>query len=59
MSDEKKEPLQEYDSILTQILKESAHKEAKWIIRGIVGFSIFCVCLAVIGVISIIKLLFA
>lgn len=47
-----------YEQILGRILMEAAKKKLKWIIRGIIGLSVFCICLGTLGVVAVIKSIF-
>lgn len=47
-----------YEQILGRLLTDAAKKELKWITRGIIGLSVFCVCLGILGVVAVIKSIF-
>lgn len=47
-----------YKQILGRLLTEAAKNELKWIIRGIVGLSVFCICLGILGLVAVIKSIF-
>jgi len=46
------------ENILARIMRESAEKDAKWIRRGIVGLSVFCICLGILGAVAVVKSIF-
>lgn len=52
------ESIKKENEFMTGVLMESAKRTARWIVFGIIGFSIFGVCLGILGVLSIIKVLF-
>lgn len=47
-----------YNEILKEILIPQVKQEVKWIIRGIIGLSIFFICLGILGVVAVIKSIF-
>lgn len=47
-----------YDEMLREILLPQVQQEVKWIMRGIIGVSVFCICLGTLGVVAVIKSIF-
>lgn len=51
-------PPSDYDKIYSEVLRDAIKKQVRMIIAGIIGFSVFCVCLGLLGIIAIIKSIF-
>jgi len=47
-----------YDKVLGRLLLESAKDQLKWIKSGIVGISVFFICLGALGVIALARTIF-
>jgi len=52
------EIIKKENEFIIKVLMESAKKTARWIVFGIIGFSIFGICLGILGLLTIIKVVF-
>lgn len=47
-----------FDQIYVRLLTEAISKTVRWVVCGIIGISVFCVCLGVLGIVAVIKSVF-